>query len=141
MAALAVEIADRQPDRVDEELVYQAALLHDLGRARSQGIDHAVIGAELARSYGLDAKVIRIIERHIGAGIPATEAEQLGLPAVDFVPETMEEKIVAHADNLINGLHRTNLETAIATLQAKMGADHPAIERMRALHREVMGTP
>ncbi len=140
VADLALEIAHRQPDRVDEELVYQAALLHDLGRARSQGIDHAVIGGELARRCRLDAKVIRIIERHIGAGIPAAEAKHLGLPAVDFVPETMEEKIVAHADNLIDGLQRTSLEEAIATLQAKMGANHPAIERMRALHREVMGT-
>jgi uncharacterized protein len=140
VADLALEIVHRQPDRVDEELVYQAALLHDLGRARSHGIDHAVIGGELARTCGLDAKVIRIIERHIGAGIPAAEAKQLGLPPVDFVPETMEEKIVAHADNLIDGLQRTSLEEAIANLQAKIGTNHPAIERMRALHREVMGT-
>ena len=139
VADLALEIAQRQPGRVDEALVYQAALLHDLGRARSQGVDHAVIGGELARTSRLDAKVIRIIERHIGAGIPAAEAKQLGLPVVDFVPETMEEKIVAHADNLIDGVQRTNLEEAIAHVRAKMGANHPAIERMRALHRDVMG--
>jgi uncharacterized protein len=139
VADLALELAHRQPDRVDEELVYQGALLHDLGRARSQGIDHAVVGGELAREFGLDEKLVRIIERHIGAGIPAAEAKEVGLPAVDFMPETLEEKIVAHADNLIDGWRRTSLEHAIANLQAKMGEDHPAIERMRALHREVMG--
>ncbi|MEA1905835.1 MAG: HDIG domain-containing protein, partial [Euryarchaeota archaeon] len=71
-------------DQADLGLVTAGALLHDVGRARSNGINHAVIGAEIARSFGLDATIVRIIERHIGSGIPPGEAVQIGLPAGDY---------------------------------------------------------
>jgi hypothetical protein len=35
------------------------------------------------------------VERHIGAGIPATEAERLGLPKRGYLPQIFEEKIVS----------------------------------------------
>jgi uncharacterized protein len=58
---------------------------------------------------------------------------------VDFMPETMEEKIVAHADNLIDGVKRTSIELEVAHLKAKLGENHPSIKRTIALHKEVMG--
>jgi len=139
VAEFALEIAHRHHDRVDEKLVFTGALLHDLGRARSHGVDHGFLGGELARELRLDEKVVRIIQRHVGAGITAAEAKELGLPCIDLMPETMEEKIVAHADNLIDGSRRTSIEDAILTLKAKLGESHPSLRRMRALHREVMG--
>jgi len=139
VAEFALKIAQWHHDRVDDKLVFRGALLHDLGRARSHGIDHGFLGGELARGLGLDEKVVRIIQRHVGAGITAREAKELGLPPVDLMPETIEEKIVAHADNLIDGSRRTSIENAILTLKAKLGESHPSIERMRALHKDVMG--
>lgn len=144
VAELALEIAvnrNRVEDsnRVDEKLVYTGALLHDMGRARTHAVNHGFVGGEMARELKLPDDVVRIIQRHVGAGIPAEEAKILGLPARDFIPETMEEKIVTDADNMINGARRTGIEEAIAELKAKLGKTHPSINRAIALHEEVMG--
>ncbi len=141
VAELALEIVRRHYhyNRVDENLVFRGALLHDIGRARSHGVDHGFVGGEIAMESGLDEKVVRIIQRHVGAGITAEEAKEVGLPPVDFMPVTTEEKIVAHADNLIDEWRRTSIEHAIANLKDKLGESHPSIRRTTALHEEVMG--
>jgi len=131
------ESKGRGNEEVDEELVFRGALLHDIGRSRTHGIKHAYVGAEIARSLGLDERIVRIIERHIGAGIPAEEAKNLGLPAKDFIPETIEEKIVACADNLIAHDRRMSIEEALKEFKEKLGAEHPAVERAKKLYEEV----
>ncbi len=138
VAELALEIALHY-NSVDEKLVFEGALLHDIGRARSHGVDHGFVGGEIAKELGLEEKVVRIIQRHVGAGITAEEAEKVGLPPVDFVPETIEEKIVACADNLIDGTERTKIEDAIEDLKDTLGETHPSIKRAMTLHEEVMG--
>lgn len=139
VAELALEIARRHYGTVDEELIFRGALLHDIGRARSHSIDHGFVGGEIARELDLEENIVRIIQRHVGAGITAEEAKETGLPAVDLMPETMEEKIVAHTDNLIDGWRRTSIEDAILDLKVKLGDSHPSIKRTMALHKEVMG--
>jgi uncharacterized protein len=88
---------------IDLALVEVGALLHDLGRSVTHGVGHSAVGGELARGLGLPVAVVRIIERHIGAGIPADEALELGLPVRVYVPESLEEKLVAYADKLAEG--------------------------------------
>jgi uncharacterized protein len=101
---------------VDIELVIIGGLLHDLGRSRSHGIDHAVIGADIAMQLDLDPLIVNIIKKHIGAGITREEAKELGLPDDDYMPSTLEEKIVAHADNFISG----NEKISMVQLRQKM---------------------
>ena len=43
------------------EPVIAGALLRDIGRARSTGIDHAVVGAEIVQAFCLDTRIVRII--------------------------------------------------------------------------------
>ena len=101
---LALQIAMKTTDdRNTLDLVSRAALLHDIGRGKSHGIDHAVAGAEILRKRELDPRIISIVEKHIGGGIAQSEAVDLGLPEKDYMPETLAEKVVAHADNLITG--------------------------------------
>ena len=142
VAECAREIAERYNERhqnhADLELVIAGALLHDIGRARSNGIDHAVVGAEIAQAFGLDTRIVRIIKRHIGAGIPKEEAERLGLPREDYLPETTEEMIVAHADNLVDDTERISIDERIKRMRAR-GFDSDAIDRMIRLHTAVMG--
>ncbi|NQE05342.1 hypothetical protein C5S32_05685 [ANME-1 cluster archaeon GoMg1] len=126
-------------DSVNEKQVFTGALLHDIGRARSHGLNHGFVGGEIAKELGLEEPVVRIIQRHIGAGITAEEAKELGLPPVNFVPETREEKIVACADNLIDGTRRTGIEEAIEDLKAKLGEAHSSINRTKKLYEEVRG--
>lgn len=121
----------------DHDLVMTAALLHDIGRAKTHGVDHAVVGAEIARNFGLDEKIVKIIERHVGAGIPASEAQKLGLPKKDYVPKTLEEKVVAHADNLVMGTKKVSIDETIKNMQRTLGKHHPAIQRMKKLHAEL----
>jgi len=139
VAALAVRIAENCQVRgleVNLELVEAGALLHDVGRAFTHGIDHAIVGAKLAESRDLSPSVIRIIERHMGAGITADEAVKLGLPNMSLVPETLEEKIVSYADKRVEGRHYVEIEETIQKFADELGPQHPAIQRLRALHGE-----
>lgn len=124
---------------VDLGLVEAGALLHDLGRSRTHDVCHGVVGGEIARGLGLPEALVRIVERHIGAGLPEGEAEELGLPRGCYVPETLEEKVVAYADKLIEGGREVGFEVTLGKFEEELGAGHPALGRLRALHREMAG--
>jgi uncharacterized protein len=137
---LAVKIAQKLRTRnVDLELVRIGALLHDIGRSQTHGVTHAYVGSNMLRDSGVPEPVIKIVERHIGAGIPSNEAIALGLPDKDFIPETIEEKIVAYADKLVDGKRRMSFEEACAQIADSLGFAHPAVSRFQVLHRELTG--
>ena len=122
---------------MDIRLVEAGALLHDIGRSISHEVDHAAKGAEIARDLDLPEKLVHIIERHIGAGIPADEAQQLGLPEGHYIPETLEEKIVAYADKLIAGRKEVGIEVTVRDFSERLGEDHPSIQRLWDLDAEM----
>ncbi|MFQ6053374.1 MAG: TIGR00295 family protein [Candidatus Bathyarchaeia archaeon] len=123
---------------LDIDLVEVGALMHDLGRSRTHGVEHGAIGGKLARGLGLPEALARVIERHVGAGIPCDEAELLGLPRGSYVPETLEEKIVAYADKLVEGNKLVDIEVTVEKFANELGGDHPALDRLRALHDEMV---
>jgi uncharacterized protein len=141
VSKLAVNIAKKLKKKgipVDVELVRIGGLLHDIGRSRTHNIDHAVIGTEIARSFELPETVIMIIERHIGSGITAEEAKLLGLPERNFLPVTLEEKIVSYADKLVSGNHEMPFDEALERFAFELGAAHPAVYRLKQMHREIV---
>jgi uncharacterized protein (TIGR00295 family) len=117
------------------QLVEAGALLHDIGRSKTQGIMHGIEGAKIAEQLGLPSSIIHIIERHLGAGIPLEEAVQLGLPAKEYMPKSLEEKIVTHADNLIENDHLHPIEKEVEKALQKGHRKHA--ERLMKLHREL----
>jgi uncharacterized protein len=125
--------------KVDLDLVKAGAMLHDIGRSETNGIKHAIIGAEILQSKGFPIELVNIVERHIGAGISREEAEIIGLPPKDYVPVTLEEKLVAHADNLIHGTREVDLDFVIRKWQNKMGRGHSSISRLLKLDAELNG--
>ncbi|MEM2320838.1 MAG: TIGR00295 family protein [Candidatus Bathyarchaeia archaeon] len=140
VARLAVKIASKCLERgveVDMQLVYVGALLHDIGRSRTHSVHHAIIGAEIAKSLGLPSKIIAIIERHIGGGISSEEAARLGWPKKDYIPETVEEKIVSCADKMVEGSSVVPIEETIRRFMEELGDSHPAIERIKRIYYEV----
>jgi len=137
VARKALEIADSLKIPVDIKLIRDGALNHDIGRARTQTILHAVAGAEIARDAGMDEKVVKIIERHIGAGIPAEETAALGLPFADYVPLSPEEVIVSYADNLLYGEKVMSFGESLGMLSKRLGEGHPGIERFMSMHAMV----
>jgi uncharacterized protein len=112
-AVTAVALSLTKNPLADHALVEAGAMLHDIGRGATHGISHAQRGAALARSYGLDPAVAAIIERHIGAGLTADECSLERLVPRDCVPVTLEEKIVANADNLVRGDRAVSIEDTL----------------------------
>ena len=134
VASMAVSIAGQVKLPVDRELVRLGGLLHDIGRSKTHDIDHAIAGVEIGRKLGFADNLINIIERHIGAGITAAEAERLGLPKKDYMPLTTEEQIVSYADNLTSGVREMPFFEALDRFKRILGPDHEGVELFRKQH-------
>lgn len=137
---LAVRFAEESKN-VDLEFIKTASLLHDIGRFKAgkgkKGIDHNVIGAEILRKEGLDERYALICERHIGAGITKEDIIEggLNLPNKDFIPISNEEKIIAHADNLIFGYKEGTLQMVVDRFRKELGERY--VERVKRLAKDV----
>lgn len=111
VADMALDIARRHPElRIDLGFLEEGAMLHDIGifltdapgifcHGKDPYIRHGIDGADLLRSEGYPRHA-RVCERHTGAGITLTQIDkqQLPLPRQDFLPETIEEKLICYAD-------------------------------------------
>lgn len=125
-------------DNADKDLIKKGALLHDIGRSRTHDITHAIEGVKIAEKHGYSDEVLNIIERHIGAGITEEEAVKLGLPKKSYVPQTLEEKIVAHADNLVSGSEEVDLDFVIEKWKRRIKDSDDNIERLIELDNELI---
>ncbi|MDG6219878.1 MAG: HDIG domain-containing protein [Candidatus Thermoplasmatota archaeon] len=104
--ALAVEKLAVEISRLvgaDSVIVSPGALLHDIGRCVTHGIHHALESARILEEEGVDRRLVDIALRHLGAGVDEEDRKAIGFPPGNYIPITLEEKIVAHADNLIKG--------------------------------------
>ena len=140
VSAFAVRVAKacqkKQPN-INVDLVEISALLHDIGRSKTHTVNHALEGGRIARAHNLPLSVVHVIERHAGGGIPKGEAKKLGWPARDYVPKTLEEKIVCYADKRVEGLRVVPINKAVQEYAANLGKNHPTIKRIWALHYEL----
>lgn len=108
----AIKIASRiQSVPIDLKLVRIGAILHDIGRTQTHDFLHGVTGGTIIREQlNWSEKLARIAETHILGGITKEEAIELGLPPKDYIPITIEEKIVCLADKYINGSKEVPIE-------------------------------
>lgn len=100
----------------DRELVNAGALLHDIGRGITHSLFHAQAGGDLCRKLGFPEPVARIVERHTGAGLTSDECTLLRIFPIDCVPVSLEEKIVANADNLTRGGREITIHERLTSL-------------------------
>ena len=139
VADFAVEIAEACKEKkfkVNVDLVRVGALLHDVGRAKTHSVDHSIAGAQIAKEWSLSDAIVSIIERHVGGGITENEAKKLGWPLKSYVPESIEERIVAYADKLIEGSIRVPVELAVERLRLDKNVPEDAIRRFKQWHKE-----
>ncbi len=132
--AVAKEIVSRVKG-ADPDLVAAGALLHDIGRSVDHSIMHAYIGSQIVQAHGLPQSIVDIVRKHTGAGLDAEDVEELGLPDADYMPRTLEEKIVAHADNMVSDnkvVKHSHSSDKLRNKGAERGAD-----RIDALHAEL----
>lgn len=100
-AAIASEL------HADVKTARMGGLLHDIGKAVTHEIDgpHAIVGAEIAKRYGVNPKVVNCIASHHG----------------EVEPESIEAVIVAAADAISGarpGARRESLEAYIKRVTA-----------------------
>ena len=115
VAEKALAIADAHPELgLDRQFILEAAMVHDIGIVMTDApgikcfgtepyIRHGVCGAEIMRAEGYPRHA-RVCERHTGAGLSKAEieAQDLPLPRVDLLPETLEEKVICYADKFFS---------------------------------------
>jgi len=119
---------------VEREAVLAGALLHDIGRSRTQTVEHGYVGAKILEEEGVDAIVVEIVKRHVGAGISSEEAASLGFPEGDYIPRTLEEKLVCFSDKMVSSDSVRPFQEEVDRFTRK-GHD---VERLRRLKADVV---
>ena len=150
VARKALEIASRVKIPGDKHLLARGAIFHDLGQAKSYGMEHGEIGAKMAEELGLEEAIRQIILKHIRGGLTEAEARELGLPVRDYTLRTPEEKIVIYADRMVDiytdgivpGADEQKAEQDFVSILAtyeKYGKNPATLQRYLALHAEIQG--
>lgn len=96
--------------KVDKDLIIIGALLHDIGRSKTHGFEHALIGGKILRERGYPSALSRICETHILGGLDREDAKEAKLPEKDYIPTTLEEKIVCLADKMTSGIRTVSVK-------------------------------
>lgn len=149
VADLALDINKEKKLGLATATVEAAAMLHDIGIFMTDAggiecygtepyIKHGVLGAALLRGENVPEEIARVAERHTGAGLTAGDIEKNGLPipAGDYMPETLLERLVCYADKFYSksgDMKRKSLER-VRTSMAKWGPETAA--RFEQLHKE-----
>jgi len=110
VTAKALEISTRlNLSEESRQFIEEATMLHDIGVCEVEDEDlgthgkeyitHGVSGAEILRKEGLP-KHAKVAENHTGVGLYKDQIikNNLPLPHKDFIPETIEERIISYAD-------------------------------------------
>lgn len=150
VARKALEIASRVKIPIDKNLLARGAIFHDLGKAKTYGMEHGEIGAKMAEEMGLEEEIRQIILKHIRGGLTAPEAKELGLPVRDYTLRTPEEKLVIYADRMVdiytdgivpdaNEIMAESQFTEILKSYAKYGKNPATLQRYLTLHDEIQG--
>ncbi|UCD01618.1 MAG: HDIG domain-containing protein [Promethearchaeota archaeon] len=111
VADKAIEIANKiKRANIDINLIEIGALLHDIGRTKTHDFKHALIGGKILRQRGFSSKLARICETHILGGLDKDDAKKVGLPEKDYLPITLEEKIICLADKHMAGTREVSIQ-------------------------------
>ncbi len=141
VAEKALELAERIKLReIDMDLIEIGGLLHDIGRCKTHGFNHALIGAKIIRERGLPERLAKICETHILGGLDKEDAKRVGLPEKDFLPQTLEEKIICLADKHIAGTKEVSIDQRFEKWFNKYGKTQILIkakERIEKIQREI----
>ena len=159
VARRALEVLDRHPEIVcDRELVYEGAMLHDIGIVMTDApgihcygshpyICHGILGARLllaeaeadVERAGYYGALANIACRHTGTGLSPSTIRRQNLPLpldVDLCPRSMEEQIVCYADKFFSKSHPEREKSPEQVRRMLLGfpdADIDAWDRWQAM--------
>ncbi len=121
------------------KIIKIGSLLHDIGRFKYPptnkkfSIKHGIAGAKILKKEKVDNIFAKICENHLGVGITKQDiiSQKLPLPKKNFVPITIEEKIICYADNM-----KLDSEKAIEDRFAKE-VDEKYRKKVKKFHQEI----
>ncbi|MGD0330262.1 MAG: HD domain-containing protein [Nitrososphaeria archaeon] len=122
---------------IDEKSILRGAILHDIGRSKEHSVRHGFLGGEILKKDGYDRKVIKIVENHVGGGIDKQECAKLGMPERDFIPTSLEEKIVCLADKYVEDNQIKPLQETLSKFDEILGEGNKANKRILKIKKEI----
>lgn len=150
VARKALDVADRcgLVENVDRQFLWDASMLHDIGVVecdapgihcfgRKPYICHGIAGAEILKKEGLSERFSHVCERHTGAGITSEEVinNSLPLPIKDYLPETIEEKLICYADKFFSKSATPDVEKDLEKVMRSMARHGEGVlKRFMELH-------
>lgn len=131
---------------IDEQFVCEAAMLHDIGIVKCDApsihcfgsmpyICHGHIGAEMLRCEGLPRHA-NVCERHTGAGLTKEQIAEknIPLPLQDFLPVTVEEKLICYADKFYSKSHLERERTVEQVVESLRKYGEDGVKRFLEWH-------
>ncbi len=110
---------------IDLSFVTLASILHDIGRfkigpGKNSGA-HGFEGGQILKSEGLNQKFISVCETHSGISQEDITAFKVPIPKADYLPYSIEEKVIYFADKLFKGDKRISVEEAAKRFESELG--------------------
>ncbi|NHJ23143.1 MAG: HDIG domain-containing protein [Candidatus Lokiarchaeota archaeon] len=141
VAEKALEIVESiKSVKLNNDLVEIGSLLHDIGRSKTHGFNHALIGGKILKEMGYPSELARICETHILGGLDKVDAKSVGLPEKNYLPNTLEEKIICLADKMMAGTKEVTIEERFNKWFSKYGRTDilvKAKKRIDAIQKEI----
>ena len=150
VAERATAICMAHPEwQVDTHFVHEAAMLHDIGIYLCNApkiycfgsepyIRHGLLGGQILRELNLPRHA-RVAERHTGSGLTIQQIirQNIPLPPQDWMPETIEEKVICYADKFFSKSRPDSIASPedIRRQMEKFGED--ALENWLQLENEM----
>lgn len=137
----AVAIARKVPHlNPDPEFIRDAAMLHDIGIYQTHApylecygqhpyIFHGILGRTILENEGYPSHAL-VCERHTGAGISVDDirGQNLGLPARDMCPVSIDEQIICYADKFFSknpgAIGREKTMDEVISMMSSFGNSH-----------------
>lgn len=148
VAREALAISSRKQLPLETGKIEAAAMLHDIGifltnapsihcHGTEPYIRHGILGRDLLLMEGADPELAEVAARHTGSGLTPEEisSQNLPLPAADFCPQTLLEKLICYADKFYSK-SGSSQRKPIETIRRQMEAfGTGSLERFNQLHR------
>lgn len=143
---IALQIIETESLSVNKDLVVAGALLHDIGTYKfirqyeetgtSKYYQHALEGCIILLNEGLSEEITNLVLHHMRVGLTkeAVLHEKLDIPAEDYSPTTIEEKLVMYADKFHSKTPKFNSYESYKKFISQFGEEQ--VVKLEALAEE-----
>lgn len=145
----ALAIAARRCLPLSMDRIETAAMLHDIGifRTNAPGIEcygdkpyitHGIIGRDILIEEDVDKEIANVAARHTGSGLTVEDItlQGLPLPAEDFSPQSLLERLICYADKFYSKSGSRKRKSFERVRQGMSAFGAGALERFDKLHSE-----